>query len=137
MSLELNETVAQRLRDEQIIWLTTVRSDGTPLPTPVWFLWDGARFLIFTQPTSLKVRNITQRPKVALNFHTDQYGGNVVVFYGDAVLDPNPVSPDEMAVYVEKYREGIKMINMTPETIAQVFSAVLRIQPTRVRVGAD
>ena len=35
MAIEINETVAQRLRDEQIIWFTTVRADGTPTPTPV------------------------------------------------------------------------------------------------------
>ena len=35
-----------RLRDEGIIWLTTVRSDGQPQSVPVWFLWNGESFLI-------------------------------------------------------------------------------------------
>ena len=135
MSIEINEKVAQRLQDEQIIWLTTVRADGTPQPTPVWFLWTNNAFLIFSQPAALKLRNIQNNPKVALNFHTDEYGGNVVVFTGEAELDPNPVPTAERAAYLKKYAEGIKMIEMTPESMEAVFSAALRITPTRVRVG--
>lgn len=28
----------RRLRSEQILWLTTVRADGQPQSSPVWFL---------------------------------------------------------------------------------------------------
>ncbi|HZM91753.1 MAG TPA: pyridoxamine 5'-phosphate oxidase family protein, partial [Blastocatellia bacterium] len=31
----------RRLRQEKIIWLTTVDSKNTPQPRPVWFHWDG------------------------------------------------------------------------------------------------
>ena len=30
----------RRLREEQIIWMTTVRSDGQPQSVPVWFFWE-------------------------------------------------------------------------------------------------
>ena len=42
----LGEHVARRLRDELIVWLTTVGADGTPHPNPVWFLWDGGDSLL-------------------------------------------------------------------------------------------
>jgi hypothetical protein len=29
----------RRLREEQIAWLATVRSDGQPQSVPVWFFW--------------------------------------------------------------------------------------------------
>ena len=32
----------RRLREEVIAWLVTVSRSGTPLPVPVWFLWEGA-----------------------------------------------------------------------------------------------
>ncbi|MCX6047070.1 MAG: TIGR03667 family PPOX class F420-dependent oxidoreductase [Chloroflexi bacterium] len=135
MQIEINATVAQRLHDEQIIWFTTVRADGTPTPTPVWFLWANDAFLIFSQPAALKVRNIQHNPKVTLNFHTDEYGGNVVVFTGEAHVDPKPLPADELAAYLEKYAEGIKMIGMTPESMQKDFSTVIRVTPTRLRVG--
>ena len=40
-STEFGKRVEQRLRDEQIGWIVTVGTDGTPQPSPVWFLWDG------------------------------------------------------------------------------------------------
>jgi len=135
MSIEINAQVAQRLHDEQIIWLTTVRADGMPLPTPVWFLWDGATFLIFSQPSALKLHNVAAHPQVALNLHTDEHGGSVVVITGTAQLDTAPVTAEQFNAYVEKYRAGIKMIGMTPESMAKDYSVALRITPVRVRTS--
>lgn len=135
MAIEINATVAQRLQNEQIIWFTTVRADGTPQPTPVWFLWTNNSFLIFSQPAALKLRNIQHNPKVALNFHTDEYGGSVVVFTGNAHVDANPITAAERTAYLKKYEEGIKMIQMTPETMEAAFSTAIRVQVTRVRAG--
>lgn len=133
MTIALNDRVAQRLQEEQIIWLTTVRADGAPTPTPVWFHWDGERILIFSQDNALKVRNIQNNPQVALNFHTDAYGGDVVILLGRAQIDGEGVSPAQFAAYVAKYGEGIKMINMTPESMRQTYSTVIRVTPTHVR----
>ena len=86
MAIAIDEKLAKRLQTEQTIWLTTVRTDGTPVPTPVWFYWHEEGMLIFTQPGSHKLRNIAGNPKVALNFNTDQYGGSVVVFTGEVAV---------------------------------------------------
>ena len=135
MAVEINEIVAGRLQSEQIIWLTTVRADGTPQPTPVWFLWTNNSFLIFSQPSALKVRNLQSNPKVALNFHTDEYGGSVVVFTGEARVDTNPVTAEERAAYLKKYEEGIKMIGMTPESMEAAYSTAIRVKVTRMRAN--
>jgi hypothetical protein len=34
MSIAINDALARRLESEEVIWLTTVRLDGTPVPTP-------------------------------------------------------------------------------------------------------
>jgi PPOX class probable F420-dependent enzyme len=52
----------RRLREEKIAWLTTVRSDGQPQSVPVWFLWDGESFLIYSQPDRQKLKNIGRKP---------------------------------------------------------------------------
>lgn len=133
MSIAINDTLARRLQTEQVIWLTTVRADGSPAPTPVWFYWNGETFLIYTEPGSHKLRHIARNPAVALNFNTDEYGGSVAVFTGTAAVDDQPPPPAEAAAYVTKYTAGIKMIGMTPKTMLAQFSTVLRIHPTRVR----
>jgi hypothetical protein len=38
---ELGAAIDRRLREEQIIWLTTIGPDRVPQPSPVRFLWDG------------------------------------------------------------------------------------------------
>jgi PPOX class probable F420-dependent enzyme len=47
-STPFGQRVVQRLREDVVIWLTTVRADGTPEPSPVWFLWDQETFLIYS-----------------------------------------------------------------------------------------
>ena len=46
--------IKRRLREEQIIWLTTVDGHLAPQPRPVWFHWDGETLLIFSQPHTAK-----------------------------------------------------------------------------------
>jgi PPOX class probable F420-dependent enzyme len=52
----------RRLREEQTIWMMTVRSDGQPQSVPVWFLWDGEKFLVYSQPGRQKLRNTERNP---------------------------------------------------------------------------
>ena len=133
MSITITDALARRLETEQIIWLTTVRPDGSPVPTPVWFYWNGETFLIYTVGGSHKLRHIAHNSNVALNFNTDQYGGSVAVFYGTAAQDDQPPSPADVEGYFTKYAEGIKMIGLTRATMAAHYSTVLRVHPTRVR----
>jgi PPOX class probable F420-dependent enzyme len=137
MTLTLDDRLIHLLREEKLAWLTTMRADGMPLPTPIWFLWDGEHFLIFSQPNALKVRNVMHNPRVALNFNTDATGEIFAIFTGEARIDPNPASPEERAAYVEKYREGLRMIGVTPESHAETWSTVIRFTPTRVRAQLD
>jgi len=52
LSTDFGARVARRLDDEIMIWLTTVRADGTPQPSPVWFLWIDQSILIYSQPNT-------------------------------------------------------------------------------------
>jgi PPOX class probable F420-dependent enzyme len=53
MSIQLPPPLESRLREEKVAWLTTVGQNGRPYPAPVWFLWDGQAFLIYSQPPAL------------------------------------------------------------------------------------
>ncbi len=130
-STDLGKRAAERLAKEKVIWLTTVGAEGTPQPNPVWFLWENDSFLIYTQPASIKVRNLTRNPKVSLHFNSDEDGEDVVVFTGEARFESR-VAP-AAAAYLEKYREGIPAIGMTPETFAQSYSIAIRVAPNKMR----
>ncbi|MGI8690589.1 MAG: TIGR03667 family PPOX class F420-dependent oxidoreductase [Thermomicrobiales bacterium] len=133
LTTDFGKRVERRLREETIIWLTTVRRDGTPQPTPVWFLWDGETILMYSQPNQQKERNIAHSPKVSLNFDGDGHGGDIIVFTGEARIVPGAPLATDVPEYVAKYAEGIKGIGMTPESMAQAFSVAIRITLTDVR----
>lgn len=135
MSIKLSEYAARRVQDEKVAWLTTVKPDGSPLPTPVWFVWSKDSFIILSDPNALKIKNIRQNARVALNFNGDPYGGNIVVFSGAASLDASGLAEDEKHSYLKKYEKEIPEIGHTVESFERNYAAVIRFQPERVRAG--
>lgn len=131
LTTDFGKRVEQRLREETIVWLTTVRCDGTPQPAPVWFLWDNGTVLMYSQPNQQKQRNIAHSAKVSLNFDGD--GGDIIVLTGEAQIVANAPPATDVAAYIEKYAEPITHIGMTPETFAAAYSVAIRITPTDVR----
>jgi PPOX class probable F420-dependent enzyme len=125
--------VARRLEQEIIIWLTTVRADGTPQPSPVWFVWSDDALLIYSQPNKQKLRNIARSPNVALNFDGNGQGGDIVVISGQASIDPSAPPCDQVAAYVTKYRDHIIRIGYAPATFAAGYSVAIRVTPTALR----
>jgi len=122
-----------RLRSEQILWLTTVRADGQPQSSPVWFLWDGETLLVFSQPDAQKVRNLASNPRVAVHLESEGTGDEVVTMDATAAVDPDVPPSDRIEEYQAKYREGIKALGWTPARLARDFSVAIRIRPTRIR----
>jgi len=123
----------RRLRTEQILWLTTVRADGQPQSSPVWFLWDGETFLVFSQSSAQKLRNLAGNPRVAVNLESDGTGDEVLTVDGTAAVDPEVPPSDQIEEYRVKYREGIQAMGSTPAELARDFSVAIRIRLSRVR----
>jgi PPOX class probable F420-dependent enzyme len=133
LTTEFGQRVARRLAEERIAWLTTTDSNNIPQPRPIWFLWDGETFLIFSKPNTHKLNHIARNPKVALNLDGDGQGGDIVVFTGEAEIDETTPSAAVIAAYVDKYREGMQRIGMTAEAFAQSYSVAIRVTPTALR----
>jgi PPOX class probable F420-dependent enzyme len=117
----------RRLRQEKVIWLTTVDSNNAPQPRPVWFHWDAQTVLIFSEKKKAKLRHIASNPKVSLNLNTDENGGDVVVLIGDArVLDETP-DQNRVKTYLRKYRQGIEDLGMTVTEFSESYSVPILI----------
>src|SRR3954463_2150962 len=114
--------VERRLRDDVVAWLTTVRRDGLPQPSPIWFLWDGDTVLVYSRPETQKLRNIAHSPLVSLNLDGDGRGGDIVVLSGEAEIRPDDPPADRVPDYVAKYDAGFRRIGMTAVTFAQSYS---------------
>jgi PPOX class probable F420-dependent enzyme len=125
---DFSPRIQERLENEPVIWLVTVRSDGTPMPFPVWFLWTGSSFLIFSQPDALKLIHIANHPRVALHFDSDGRGGDIVVFRGEARIDRDGASQVELRTYLDKYPSGLRSIGMTEAEFTQSYSVPIRVK---------
>ncbi|HEU5383978.1 MAG TPA: TIGR03667 family PPOX class F420-dependent oxidoreductase [Ktedonobacteraceae bacterium] len=124
--------IDQRLRENLIIWLNTVRPDGRPHAVAVWFLWDGETFLIFSQPNTQKIRNLQHNPNVLLAIDDTHQGADPITIEGKATLLASGITDATQADYLTKYGAGIKRLGYTPEQMAALYSQGIRIVPTRV-----
>jgi PPOX class probable F420-dependent enzyme len=132
-SSEFGARAARRLNDELIGWLTTSASDGTPQPSPIWFLWDGETATIYSQPNTPKLRHIAANPNVSLHLDGDGRGGDIVILTGEAHVDEAIPPVQESPAYVAKYAGGIQSLKMTPESFGQAYSVPVRFTPKRLR----
>lgn len=132
-STRFGRHVNRRLRQEKIIWLTTVDSNNTPQPRPVWFHWDGQTLLIFSEQNKAKLKHIARDPRVALNFNTDEDGGDVAVLLGDAVILNEPPASSRVKTYLRKYNAGIKSLGMTVAQFTEAYTVPMLVTPQAMR----
>ena len=132
LSQERDAHIDQRLRSDLIVWIGTVRPDGRPHLVPVWFVWDGKEVVIFSEPSSQKVRNLRGNPRVMLALDDTKGGEDVITIEGEAEL--LPTGSDVMMTYhayAEKYSEELRGMNTTVEALAKQFSQGIRVTPRR------
>ncbi len=124
----------ERLRTEIVAWLTTVSPEGQAQSSPVWFLWDGETFLVFSRPNQAKLVNIAANPRVSLHLRGTQTGDDIVIFEGRAEILGDEPRADGIPDYVAKYEGQIDEMGWTPSSFAADYSQAIRISPTRARV---
>jgi PPOX class probable F420-dependent enzyme len=56
--------VQQYLATKDIVLLATIRADGSPLITPMWFLHEPAALILISVEPSHKVRNLRRDPRL-------------------------------------------------------------------------
>ena len=129
LTQERDAHIDQRLREDHILWLGSVRPDGRPHLVAVWFLWTGKDLLIFSKPDAQKIRNLRQNPQVMVAIDNTNQGN--ITLEGKAELLDDPLVSATLPEYVAKYGVHITGIGYTPETMAKAYSQAIRIAPTR------
>lgn len=131
-STDFGKRLKKHLEQDEIIWFTCVSPKGAPSPNPVWFYWDGETILVYSQPESFRVQNLSRNPQVALNFvGSDPHGEEVMVILGEASLKPRNRSIP--AGYWAKYEKLLPGIDQTVEGMIRDYSVEIRVKPTRAR----
>ena len=72
------------LRGAHIASLATIRPDGRPHVTPVWYEYDGHEFIVSTFRSSQKLKNISKKGFAALSIYTHEFPYRQVTIEGTA-----------------------------------------------------
>jgi PPOX class probable F420-dependent enzyme len=133
----LGQSLTHRLQTELLIWLTTVDEKGVPQPLPVTFLWDSnqSNFLTYSRTDRGRLAHVEHNPNVSLHF--DEGHGDIIIITGEAQLSPNDPPSDQIPAWVEKYREMLARLGVTPQQSAASATTPLRIRPLTLRYSRN
>lgn len=119
------------LRQDPVVWLSTVRADGRPHLVPVWFHWDGERIVAFSKPHARKVENLREAPHVMLAVGTPGLDFEVELIEATAELPEAPAASLMPEGFAAKYRELLGRAGITAQRFAEVYSQTIVLRPTR------
>ncbi len=134
MPKPLTSAEAERfLRSRRVAVLTTINADGTPLPTPIWYLYSDGLIYMRTGEDSAKARNIRRDPRVSLCVQDERAPYRGVTVKGTATIEPTRAGLDEqMARHYLGAIAGFFYLRLgTREEIEESADAVLVIKPMR------
>lgn len=131
----IDEASAARLRSAPLGWLTTVRADGQPQTSYIWFHYDGNDLIVLSQPTAGKMRNLASDLKVSFHLDGDGTAGDgVLTMDAEAEILGDRLSAERLDAYMAKYESRIReSLGSTPDRYHADFSVAVRIVPRRLR----
>ena len=110
--------------------LATMRKDGSPQVSPLWYLWKDGEFVISTITSTAKWWNLKRDPRCSLCVD-DPVSGQMIVAFGNARLDDGDVwdrtwelvakyrKPEEVQGHMDRIFKGVQrvLIIVPPEKI--------------------
>ena len=84
--VEITADVESFLRERPTATLGTIRGDGSPQASVLWYLWDRNEFVMSTIRSTAKWKNLRRDPRCSLCIEEPE-SGRMVVAYGDARLE--------------------------------------------------
>ena len=99
---ESKRTVESFLAESRNATMATIRANGTPQLTPVWFVWDGEHFIISVTTKRAKYKNLVRDARMSLCID-DVMGFGYVVAEGTAEIREKDIWADTRKI-VLKYR---------------------------------
>lgn len=87
MPRKLTKDERQRfLKGRHVCVLSTIGPDGTPVLTPIWYLYKGDKILMRTDAGSIKALNIGRDPRVSVCVQDERPPYVSVTVYGSAEI---------------------------------------------------
>ncbi|MEU3303658.1 MULTISPECIES: PPOX class F420-dependent oxidoreductase [unclassified Streptomyces] len=117
--------------------LSTVRADGSPHVTPIWFLLDGDEVVFNTAKQGVKGRNLARDGRVALCVDDDRPPFSFVVLQGRAELSEDPGELRRWATRIAARYVGEERAEAFGERNGVPGELLVRVRIDKVLAEAD
>jgi PPOX class probable F420-dependent enzyme len=129
MSASITQTAEKFFDEQRILILATVRKNGTPQLSPVWFIWKDGALVISTAMTTAKWVNLVRDPRCTAII--DDPGGRYLIASGVAELDDGDVY-DLTRELISKYKTDEEIEAYMESIYAEGRRTIIKIVPERV-----
>ena len=128
---DITPAVRNFLDSQLNVVMSTIRADGSPQISPLWYLFDGESFIISTAKETAKWHNLQRDPRVALCVDEPETG-RMVVAYGRATLEDEDIW-DTTQRLVEKYvKEPAAVAAHMQRIFANWTRVIVRVKPDKI-----
>ena len=131
MSAMTDRELAEFLRRPLVVSLTTIRPDGSPHSTPVWFTYDGERFRFIMDSDSVKARNVRRDARVSICIATHEEPYEYVVVNGSGEIGAEGVEELTRSLSV-RYIGQERGPGYADKLLSEVDGVVLTVTPARM-----
>ena len=122
--------VEQLFQQKNLIFISTINSDGSPQLTPVWGDYDGEHVLVNTAEGRLKHKNVLRDPRVAISVVDHSNPLNMTTIKGKVI----EIIPDYDYVHANKLTKQFMGIDEYPFKRDGEKRIIFKIKPVKIFV---
>ena len=124
----------QRLfQQKNLIFISTINSDGSPQLTPVWGNYDDGYVLVSTAEGRLKHKNVLRDPRVSISVVDHNNPLNMTTIKGEVI----EIIPDYDYIYANKLTKQYMGIDEYPFKRPGEKRIIFKIKPVKIFVMPD
>ena len=122
--------VEQLFQQKNLIFISTINSDGSPQLTPVWGDYDGEHVLVNTAEGRLKHKNVIRDPRVAISVVDHGNPLNMTTIKGKVI----EIIPDYDYIHANKLTIQYMGIDEYPFKRDGEKRIIFKIKPVKIFV---
>jgi len=122
--------VEQLFQQKNLIFISTINSDGSPQLTPVWGSYDGGYVLVNTAEGRLKHKNVLRDPRVAISVVDHGNPLNMTTIKGKVI----EIIPDYDYIHANKLTKQYMGLDEYPFKRDDEKRIIFKIKPMKIFV---
>ena len=122
--------VEQLFQQKNLIFISTINSDGSPQLTPVWGNCDGGYVLVNTAEGRLKHKNVLRDPRVAISVVDHGNPLNMTTIKGKVI----EIIPDYDYIHANKLTKQYMGLDEYPFKRDDEKRIIFKIKPVKIFV---